>query len=231
MRFLRRLWWLTVIALLVAALILSRSEWRRHIGRRAGSLIPDRSLTSPLNQPGGSFAPGDAYEVYSDLYKNPPPEPLVFSQDSLTDIPQLDGSCLRPSTPAEQEMTQAFEAANRQSHRWLPRFNVPGDYRLISRPEAGRIQSCMDAHGAGGPLCAPYAHIAHVRFLGVPGFDSARTHALVSIIRMCGNDCGSGGIFVVEKAEGAWRRAEPTAFTVNCSWMYQGSAPSAPTPH
>lgn len=227
MRFLRRLWWGTVIVLLVAALILSRSGWRRHIRFATHSPIPDRSLTSPLNQPGGGAAPGDAYEVYSALYQTPLPEPLIISQDSVTDIPQLDGSCLRPSTPSELEMTQAFEAANRQSHRWEPRFTLPGGYRLVSRPEAGRIQSCLDAHGAGGPLCAPYAHIAHVRFLGVPGFDSAHTHALVSIIRMCGNDCGSGGIFVVEKAQGTWRRAETSSFTSNCSWMYQGALPAA----
>ena len=33
----------------------------------------------------------------SALYQAPMQEPLVFSEDSLTDIPQVNGSCLRPS--------------------------------------------------------------------------------------------------------------------------------------
>jgi hypothetical protein len=43
---------------------------------------------------------------------------------------------------------------------------------------------------------------------------------LVSVIKKCGRYCGSGGIFVAEKAGGTWRRAETTDFTRNCNWMY-----------
>ncbi|HEX3437759.1 MAG TPA: hypothetical protein VHT24_13405, partial [Pseudacidobacterium sp.] len=68
--------------------------------------------------------------------------------------------------------------------------------------------------------CATYKQLKHVRYLGVPGFDRTRTHALVSVIKSCGGLCGSGGIFAVEKIDGRWQRSAPTDFTRNCSWMY-----------
>ncbi len=181
--------------------------------------IPDLSVTSPLNVPGGGVAPADAYEIYSALYQEPMPEPLVFSDESVTDIPQVNGSCLQPSTPEEHELIDAFEAANRQSHRWQAKFTIPAGYKLISRDQAGQAQRCIETHFQN-TVCEPFKGILHVRFLGVPGFDRTHTHALVSVVKMCGSFCGSGGIFEVEKTAGTWRRSEPSAFTQECSWMY-----------
>lgn len=181
--------------------------------------IPDRSITSPLNIPGGGPAPADAYEVYSALYQEPMPEPLVFSDESVTDIPQLNGSCLQPSTPEEHELVDAFTAANTQSHHWEAKFAIPAGYRLLPREQAATAQRCFETHSQDG-ACAPFKGLLHVRFLGVPGFDSMHTHALVSVVKMCGSFCGSGGIFEVEKTGGAWHRSVPGAFTQECSWMY-----------
>lgn len=182
--------------------------------------VPDRSLTSPLNQPGGGAAPEEAYAIYSALYQAPAGEPLAFAENSVIDIPQLDGSCLKPSAPEEREMTAAFEAANRQSHRWESRFTIPAGYRLLSRNEAVEEQACLDHHASHPANCDKYSQIRHVRFLGVPGTNQSHTRALVSVVRMCGSYCGSGGIFEVEKTGGTWRRADTTDFTRNCSWMY-----------
>jgi len=182
--------------------------------------VPDRSVTNPLNVPGGAPAAADAYEVYSALYREPTDEPLVFSNDSVTDIPQVNGSCLRPSTPRERELTAAFEAANQQTHRWEQKFSISQGYRLISRSEASDAQNCLQTHMQDAARCEPYKQIRHVRFLGVPGFDRSHTHALVSVVKMCGRYCGNGGIFEVEKAGGTWRRSEPSDFTRECSWMY-----------
>lgn len=182
--------------------------------------VPDRAVTSPLNVPGGGPAPGEAYEVYSALYREPMDEPLVFSNDSVTDIPQVNGSCLRPSTPEERELTDAFEAANRQAHRWEQKFTIPPGYRLISRADAGQAQTCIQTHGQDAAHCDAFKQVRHVRYLGVPGFDRSDTHALVSVVKMCGRYCGNGGIFEVEKTGGTWKRAAPTDFTSECSWMY-----------
>ena len=182
--------------------------------------IPDRALTSPLNQPGGSAAPAEAYEVYSALYLAPMDEPLVFSNDSVTDIPQVNGSCLRPSTPQEHELTEAFETANRQSHRWEQKFTIRQGYRLMPRSQTAETQACLETHGQDTARCEAYKQVRHVRFLGVPGFDRSHSRALVSVVKMCGRYCGSGGIFEVEKTGGTWRRSEPNDFTRNCSWMY-----------
>lgn len=220
---------LAVLLLFVWARVGCRTRTRRassapasgsRIQGQSAKPVPDLSLTSPLNIPGGGAAPADAYDVYSRLYQGQQPEPLVFSDDSVTDIPQVNGSCLQPSTPAEREMTDAFTAANRQSHHWEARFDIPAGYKLLSGEQAGLAQECIAAHFRDAARCSEFRGVQHVRFLGVPGFDTARTHALVSVVKMCGSFCGSGGVFEVEKAGGTWRRSAPSAFTQECSWMY-----------
>ncbi len=182
--------------------------------------VPDRSTTSPLNVPGGGPAPAGTYEVYSALYKDPMDEPLVFSEESVTDIPQVNGSCLKPSTPEEHQLSDAFEAANRQAHRWEQKFTIAQGYRLMSRTDAAQAQVCVETNFQDAGRCEPFKQVRHVRFLGVPGFDGSHTHALVSVVKMCGRYCGNGGIFEVEKAGGTWKRSEPSDFTRDCSWMY-----------
>jgi len=212
---------LTAVLVTVAVgLILLRIFGHRGFYLKVAPSVPDRSTTSPLNIPGGGPAPADTYEVYSALYKDPMDEPLVFSEDSVTDIPQVNGSCLKPTTPEEHQLTAAFEAANRQAHRWEQKFTIGQGYRLISRTDAAQAQVCLQTRGQDAARCDPFKQVRHVRFLGVPGFDPSHTHALVSVVKMCGRYCGNGGIFEVERAGGTWKRSEPTDFTRDCSWMY-----------
>jgi hypothetical protein len=221
MRISRGVWVrITAIAAVGLLVLVMRFAWQPHGRGMSHPSIQDRSITSPLNQPGGGAAPDEAYAIYSALYEAPAGEPLAFAENSVTDIPQVDGSCLKPSAPEEREMTAAFEVANRQSHRWEPRFTIPAGYRLLSRNEAAEEQTCLDNHTPQPADCEKYREIRHVRFLGVPGTNQSHTRALVSVVRMCGSYCGSGGIFEVEKTAGTWRRADTTDFTRNCSWMY-----------
>lgn len=213
-----RIWAGSIVV--VAALALLWRHFHNFQPAPTPAAIPDRAVSSPLNLPGGGMAPADAYAVYSGLYQEPADEPLVFSSDSVTDIPQVNGSCLRPATAEERELTAAFEAANRQAHRWEQKFAIPQGYQLISRRQASDAQNCLQTHGQNTPPCEPYKQVRHVRFLGVPGFDHAHTHALVSVVKMCGRYCGNGGIFEVENKGGAWRRSDASDFTRECSWMY-----------
>jgi hypothetical protein len=174
----------------------------------------------PLNQPGGGPAPPEAYQVYSALYQAKMAEPLAFAADSITDIPQVNGSCLRPTTPQERELADAFVAGNRQSHRWEEKFVIPQGYRLLSPDELGQVQTCLATHQRGGAECDKYSQYRYVRLLAVPGFNGARNRALVSVIKSCGQFCGSGGIFPMEKTGDTWRRSATTDFTRDCSWMY-----------
>lgn len=208
----------TIAAAIVWIAVTAHRDATRHF-ETPHPAIPDRAKTSPLNLAGGGPAPAEAYEVYSDLYRTSVDEPLIFAEDSVIDIPQLDGSCLHPSTAAEEQLVAAFEAANRQRHRWERRFRQTA-YNLASREEADRIRGCLDTARATGRDCAAYPGVRHVRYLGVPGFSPDGAQALVSVIRMCGADCGSGGIFAMKKAGGRWVRAESTGFTSDCSWMY-----------
>jgi hypothetical protein len=187
--------------------------------RQAAKPMTDLEETMPLNQAGGGPVPAEAYEVYSALYQDPMHEPLVFSGESFTDIPQVNGNCLRPATPQEQEMTDAFVAANQQSHLWEQKLSIPQGYRLLPRNVAAQAQLCLATHNQEG-TCEAYKQLRYVRLLGVPGFDHAHTRALVSVIKSCGHDCGSGGIFAVEKTAGGWQRSETTDFTRDCSWLY-----------
>jgi uncharacterized protein YbdZ (MbtH family) len=222
---------LRLVLVLAAVVIVCIRLIPRHQTRPASS-VPDLSATNPLNQSGGGPAPAEAYEVYSAIYQvpsqtpsqasNQPPadEPLVFAAQSRTDIPQVGGSCLKPTTPAENEMTEDFVAANQQSHLWDQKFTIPQGYKLLSPADTAQAQACLASHDQTSSRCAAWKQVRHVRFLGVPGFDRAHTHALVSVIKSCGGFCGSGGIFEVEKAGNTWRRSEPTSLTSDCSWTY-----------
>ncbi len=186
----------------------------------ANSPITDLSTKSPLNQPGGAPPPVEAYAVYSALYQAPAGEPLVFAQTSVTDIPQVGGSCLKPSTRQEHEMADAFEAANRQSHPWEQKFTIPQGYQILAPTQASAARNCIATHYQDTAACSAYKAVHHIRYLGVPGFDKNQSRALVSVIKSCGGDCGSGGIFAVEKSGATWKRSETTDFTRDCSWMY-----------
>jgi len=214
-------WWLGLsLAAVVAAILCFRMFSPRSAKPNIRPAIPDLSVASPLNQPGGGEISAEAYEIYSALYQLPQQEPLALLEDSQTDIPQVNGSCLKPSTPEEHEMADSFVAANRQSHRWERKFMIPAGYLFLSRSEAAEAQDCIASGRKSGADCEGYQSLRHVRYLGVPGFDHAHTRALVSIIKVCGDQCGSGGIFEVEKSGNAWRRADSTGFTGECSWMY-----------
>jgi len=215
-----RIWLRVGLFVIAIALLVARLLPLRHAKPPAHKSITDFAATSPLNQAGDGVAPADAYEVYSGIYRTPSPDPLAFAENSITDIPQVDGSCLKPSTPEEHEMTDAFVAANRQSHRWEQKFSIPQGYRLLTRPDVAKAQTCLATHGRDASACENYKQLRYVRFLGVPGFDQTHTRALVSVIKSCGGFCGNGGIFAVEKAGDAWQRSPTTDFTRNCSWMY-----------
>jgi hypothetical protein len=212
--------WLRIVLVIVVLVLV----WMRFVSPRIVKAptkpITDLAATSPLNQPGSEPAPSVAYEIYSALYQVPTPEPLAFAQNSVTDIPQVDGSCLKPSTPEEHEMTDAFVAANRQSHRWEQKFSIPQGYRILALSELNQVQACLSTHGRDAATCSAYKDIKHVRYLGVPGINHTQTRALVSVIKSCGGLCGSGGIFTVEKTAGKWQRSPTTDFTRDCSWVY-----------
>lgn len=213
-----------VLVVIAVAIICVRLIPRHFVPKKEASPIPDLAATSPLNQPGGAAAPAEAYDIYSALYQEPAGEPLAFAENSVTDIPQVGGSCLKPTTPEEKEMTDAFVAANRESHRWEQKFTIPQGYRLLAPGEVAQARACLEAargHGKqDAAKCESYKQIRHVRFLGVPGSNQQHTQALVSVIRSCGEFCGNGGIFAVEKSDGTWRRSETTDFTRDCSWTY-----------
>src|SRR5271170_7836027 len=174
MRISWRLWLRLTLVAIAVALIWVRIASQRHGKPPAPKAITDLAASSPLNQPGGGAPPAEAYEVYSALYQAPMQEPLAFAENSVTDIPQVDGSCLKPSTQEEHEMTDAFVAANRQSHHWEQKFSIPQGYRLLPRSELAQVHTCLATHGRDVAACEGYKQLRHVRYLGVPGFDHAR---------------------------------------------------------
>lgn len=220
MRISWRLWLRVFLVIVAVILIWVRIGVHRHTKTPITKPITDLAATSPLNQPGGEAAPAEAYEIYSALYQARMEEPLAFAENSVTDIPQVDGSCLKPSTPQEHEMMDAFVAANQRSHRWEQKFSIAQGYQVLPRSELAQAQACLATHGRDAARCESYKQLKHVRYLGVPGFDHTHTRALVSVIKSCGGLCGSGGIFAVERTGGTWRRSVTTDFTRDCSWIY-----------
>jgi hypothetical protein len=216
-----RISWRMALRMMLVLMAIALLWWRFSSPRRTTNLpIADLSTTNPLNRPGGAPVPAEAYEIYSALYAAPAADTLAFSEDSQTDIPQVGGSCLKPNTPEEHEMADAFVAANQLSHPWEQRFSIAQGYRLVSRGELPALQTCLAAHGHGGGECDKYKGLSYVRMLSVPGFDGKHARALVSVIKSCGKFCGTGGIFEVDKKGETWQRTPVSDFTRGCSWMF-----------
>jgi hypothetical protein len=212
---------LVIVALCLLWFRLVPRLMRRRHAHGADNVV----LTTSLNQPSSEPAPAEAYAIYSALYQAPPPgpanEPLVFAKESRTEIPQIvNGSCLRPSSKGERDLAAAFDAANAHSREWQEQFDIPAGYRLLSSGEVDRVFACFGRHDRTSAQCSAYAQVQHVRYLGVPGLDASGTHALVSVIKSCGAQCGGGGIFEVEKDGATWKRIQETDFTRDCSWVY-----------
>ena len=203
------------LALVLMLLLALPSACRKH----DENAPPDLGQTSPLNQPGGPPATAEAYALYSSLYRITTGEPLAFAAYSATDIPQVDGMCLKPTNDEEKQMTDAFQVANRQTHSWQRNFSLKQGYALLSRKETEAALRCVQQRGEGMG-CDKYHGLKVVRFLGMPGFNADHTRALVSVIKSCGSDCGSGGIFLARKTAAGWDHEDPTPFTQNCSWAY-----------
>lgn len=221
MRFSPRLGFRIVLVIVALIVLWVRLMPRFHMrSAKTDAFINDLSVTAPLNQPGGGPAPAEAYAIYSALYQEPTNEPLVFAPDSQTDEPQVGASCLKPSNADERELASAFDAANQKSHAWEPKFTIPQGYRILNASQFAEARACQSTQGANAAQCAPWKSVRHIRYLGLPGVDRAGTHALVSVIRSCGNQCGGGGIFEVEKAGSSWQRVPATDFTRDCSWVY-----------
>lgn len=218
-----RTWRIAVWALLL--IVAGIVAWKRFggPGRGGAGSVGDLSVSNPLNVPGGAPEPEEAYAVYSALYQEKENETLGFANYSSTDIPQVDGSCLKPQNSGDKALADAFVAANRQSHPWDQKFAIAQGYRMLNPREVNEALECLEAGARAGtlPECAAYKELRHVRFLGAPGFSQDHAHALVSIIRKCGRYCGAGGIFEVEKQGTTWKRSEAGAFTEGCSWMFQ----------
>ena len=195
-------WWIGLsLAVVAAGIFFFRILSPHDTMPDARGTIPDLSVTSPLNQPGGGDVAAEAYEVYSALYQQPQQEPLAFAEDSRTDIPQVNGSCLKPSTPQEHEMADGICGCEPAKPPLGEKVHDSGWVSALSECRGTqRPRSCLADRGRGGADCSPYQKLMHVRFLGVPGFDHTHTRALVSVMKMCGGDCGSGGIFEVEKS-------------------------------
>ena len=116
--------------------------------------------------------------------------------------------------------------AGRKSSRFRPA------YLLLSRSEIRKGPGLpRKSREKRGRIAQSINHSRHVRYLGVPGFDHTHTRALVSVVKMCGNHCGSGGIFEVEKSGNTWRRAESTISRVNAAGCTSsGVKPSPESP-
>ncbi|MGC2636409.1 MAG: hypothetical protein WA294_04475 [Acidobacteriaceae bacterium] len=216
---------LRLVLVLVALCLLWFRLMPRLMQRGRSRGADDVVLSTALNQPGSEPAPADAYPIYSALYQTPPPgsagEPLVFAKESRTEIPQIvNGSCLRPSNAEERELASSFDAANAHSREWQPQFDIPAGYRLLSSGEVDKVFACFARHDRTSAQCSAYAQVQHIRYLGVPGLDASGTHALVSVIKSCGMQCGGGGIFEAEKDGATWKRMPETDFTRDCSWVY-----------
>ncbi len=160
----------------------------------------------------------DVYSLYSTIYQAGPGSGELLGI-TASPLPLKDSlTCLKPSTPEEQEMVEAAKDQLVGPIEWKRQFNFGRAYTLIPPGQVTKAIDCIQFSGKGTPAgCKPYSGLRYVRFLSIPVFNRDHTRALVATARICGGLCGSGGAFVYRKTTQGWELE--TGSFAKCAWI------------
>jgi hypothetical protein len=113
-----------------------------------------------------------------------------------------------------QTVVESYQRENTISRRLLPGFDLGAPYDMITSEKYEDL--IMIAAGDMKKVYADYHGGMGLAFSAV-GFDSSKTHAMVSLQYSCQEGCtGGGGHFLLEKPGDRWRIADENI--PPCTW-------------
>ncbi|HEX8072226.1 MAG TPA: hypothetical protein VF546_19930 [Pyrinomonadaceae bacterium] len=217
------------VALLAFTLGLT-TVWLADLGAQLGDAALDRLMGTPKPADLSAPAPArdaDAYAVYSHLLEAefvwPDVRLLVIERRTESMGPLAaeslgePGSCFAPV--ALPETIRDYLSVNgRGRQRLQAAFRLPVPYELVGQEElAGLGPKDVDVFWTH--FNARYPGAPGLLTLSAVGFNEERTQAIVYATHACGDACGGGTYYVLERRSGGWEvvrrrmawRAAPTS--------------------
>ena len=180
-----------------------------------------------------------AYEVYSAVLSIPEAHPragknLVVRQETLASFgaytetnPNPDpGVCLRPDPEWEKIIGPAitdYIRINKTKWRIQENFKIEKPYKIVS---SDIILSLIKKEGWEG-FYKKYPDSGGFIDLSAVGFNADKSIAVLSKGGWCGDLCGSGDYYVLQKKDGRWTPLEWTG--QKCSWISETNRFHNPT--
>jgi hypothetical protein len=171
----------------------------------------------------------EAYEVYAAALAMDHLKGKLLIAD--TTVPFNECLDSRSDKPADAAIGD-YKQANKTRWRLQRKFALKRNYQLISSEEVKRLQR-PDPKGG---LFWYFPRGVQVIHFSAVGFNADRTNAFVERDVVCGDLCGHGSPFLLQKRNGKWREYSPpwvenpdgtaqgTTITVQgmtiCSWNY-----------
>ncbi|MBB4638701.1 hypothetical protein [Longimicrobium terrae] len=113
---------------------------------------------------------------------------------------------------------EALSDLVRRSAAPVPIVSLTGDSLRARVITAVQLDSLRNAPGGvnapGHLLNLRYPQARGVHLISRPGFDPSRTHAAVSVGLWCGNQCGTGGLLLLDFHRGRWRVLRYVGMTI-----------------
>jgi hypothetical protein len=152
---------------------------------------------------GEPYNDADAYDVYSAIIPIVDPNPQTHTWLIRIDtLPILHGSSLSERARGEWQKARGADTAlddysKVNAKRWLLQrsFTLARPYALVTRDEI----KAMFPSKTEGVMEEQWIQLSAV------GFNADKTVAVVYMAHFCGEECGDGKPFVLQKHDGKWK--------------------------
>jgi hypothetical protein len=178
---------------------------------------------SPQLAKGGSYDDVEGYTVLSVLLdrfgKASANSGIVIDPFTASEKQLLNGTNDRCARIPEEFGSAAadFRERSKVSLRFANKFSVKVKYELTDNP-----QSYLPPDPAPGEQSVDGRPFLRTLFkISAVGFDKTRTHAIAYLGAFCGDNCASGGLYLLENGKQEWKevKGSPT-----CESMSRGGS-------
>lgn len=143
-------------------------------------------------------------------------ESIQISALTTQEIPS-SGTSFEKCIKVPDEFVEAasnFTELAKASYLLQDKFGAGAQLRIVNQPRTNTSKSSnppkskksIDQIISGGTY-----------FVSPVGFDKSKTHAIVRVNYICGDTCGGGQYYLLEKTADGWKEVKAKAF---CFWQY-----------
>jgi hypothetical protein len=149
----------------------------------------------------------EEYAVYAALVQINPinfdlGSPIVVREQTVAGLQELEGT-LEQVGPLPAGLVDSYRSRNAAAYTLRPELDLEQDYSLLPQDETAEI--LRTGGTAWTEFEADYPGTRGMVSFSRVGFDANGDTALVTMGFVCGDLCGSGGLYLLVKEQGTWK--------------------------